>query len=247
MEFVPGIYEQLINEYFASHLQSLDNEGKSAYIDTITHYDPQAILSQYLHTILLKALQTADERSVPLENQVVLCNEIIQHIACAIKDPTLEACKITGDAEILLAILKKNRHIAEKEIKNLRPITSIAHSSLFTGSPFEPSLVDELRREITSADRIDLLISFIKWSGIRLIIEELREFVKEGQLRIITTSYTGATDLKAIDVLSKLPTRRSKSHMIPRGHDYTQKPIPSTETMVFQRPTSDPRTFQTLQ
>lgn len=210
MEVISGIYEQLINEYFNSHISLLNNEGKSAYKDTIIHYDPQAILSRYLHTILLKALQTADERSVPLENQVVLCNEIIQHIACTIKDPTLKQCKITDDAEILLAIMKNDRHIAEKDIKNLRPITSIAHSSLFTGSPYEPSLVDELRREIKSADRIDLLISFIKWSGIRLIIDELREFVKEGQLRIITTSYTGATDLKAIDVLSKLPNTTIK-------------------------------------
>ncbi|MDD3622315.1 MAG: DUF3427 domain-containing protein [Methanofollis sp.] len=210
MEFTTGIYEQLINEYFISEIESLNKEGKSAYKDAITHYDPQAILSRYLHQIILKALHTADERSIPVDQQVVVCNEIIHHLACATKDPTLEKCKITREAEILFAIIENEHRIAKKDIKKLRPITSIAHSSLFTGSSHEPSLVDEWKREIKSADRIDLLISFIKWSGIRLIIDDLREFVRRGELRIITTSYTGATDLKAIDVLSKLPNTTIK-------------------------------------
>jgi len=94
-------------------------------------------------------------------------------------------------------------------INNFRPKTSISTSTLFTGNT-GPSLESELKREIRTSDEINFLISFIKFSGLRLIYDELVEFTKKNKLRIITTSYMGASDYKAILKLSELPNTEIK-------------------------------------
>lgn len=95
------------------------------------------------------------------------------------------------------------------ELNKHRPQTSIATSSLLTGYT-GPTLESELRREIRTADEIYFLVSFIKYSGLRLILDDLREFTKSKKLKIITTSYMGASDYKAIYELSKLPNTEIK-------------------------------------
>ncbi|MCD4718754.1 MAG: DEAD/DEAH box helicase family protein [Desulfobacula sp.] len=94
--------------------------------------------------------------------------------------------------------------------KHSRPETPLSVGSLLTATSGDPSLVSQLKQEILHADRIDILVSFIKWSGIRIIQDELEEFTQHGKLRVITTSYLGATDLKAILYILNLPNTEVK-------------------------------------
>ena len=73
------------------------------------------------------------------------------------------------------------------------------------------SLESELKKEILSSNQINLLVSFIKFKGIIILEKQLREFTERGgKLKVITTTYIGATDYKAVQLLAELPNTEVK-------------------------------------
>lgn len=200
-----GIYDQVISKKLNKEISQMDE--KKVHSEEIDNAEASQILSDYLKKVIEDKLNDIDEDSI--EEKIGLVNRIIESVNNKSDDT-----EIDDSGKQLKAILNDDAliSIANKSAKDLiHPETSISYSSLFTGAVREPHMYEELRREIKSADRIDFLVSFIKWGGLRLLIDELREFVDSGkQLRIITTSYMGATDIKAIDELSKLPNTEIK-------------------------------------
>lgn len=216
-----GLYEQVINNLIAKELEQTD------WIKKIEPIDPQEasrILSKYLSDIIETGLEYTKSKAGDINGQISLVNKLIRLIKAEIQEDFFEELIINKNAKQLLALLEKTNSIysVNDKAEVIRPETSIAVSSLFTGAIHEPSMFSELKKEILSCDRIDMLVSFIKWSGLRLIIEELRDFISRGGiLRIITTSYMGATDIKAVEELSLLPnteinisydTKRTRLH-----------------------------------
>ena len=202
-----GLYEQVINNQLDNELLGIPEVRQcTAPIDKA---EASKVLAQYLSEVVQKSLDNVADNGGDLSDQIELTNQIITLIQEKVNETDLESMKIAQRAEQLLALLRENdpRILLGKTAADIeRPETSVAYSSLFTGAIHEPQMFSELKKEIRSSDQIDMLVSFVKWSGLRLIIDEIQEFTQSGgQLRIITTSYMGATDIKAIEELSKLP------------------------------------------
>ena len=205
-----GLYEQIINKGLETELASTDKRSTTAPIDRA---EASKILAKYIAEVVEKGLDHVADNGGDVHAQVALANRIISTIIHETKENELGKMTVAEQAEQLLALFdKKNSILALNEkAAIIRPETSIAQSSLFTGAIHEPQMFTELKKEIISCNRIDMLVSFIKWSGLRLIIDELTTFTKNGgELRIITTSYMGATDVKAIEELRKLPNTKIK-------------------------------------
>lgn len=208
----PGLYEQVINTKLKSELAEIPQARKdTAPIDKA---EASHVLSQYLADVVQKGLDNVLDNGGDIAAQVALTNQIVTLIQTSTQEADFAALSVAEQAEQLLALLREAdpRLAAGKTAADLiRPETSMAQSSLFTGAVHEPQMYTELKKEIASADHIDMLVSFIKWSGLRLIMDELRDFTKNGgKLRIITTSYMGATDVKAIEELRQLPGTQIK-------------------------------------
>src|SRR5674476_620089 len=83
-----------------------------------------------------------------------------------------------------------------------RPPTPLSDAALLTNAHGEPSLGHEIRSELDTADQVDLLCAFVKWYGLRVIEPQLIDLKRRGApLRVITTTYMGATERNALDRL----------------------------------------------
>ena len=205
-----GLYEQIINKGLETELGSTDKLSTTAPIDSA---EASKVLAKYIAEVVEKGLDNVVDNGGDVNSQVALANRIISTVINETKENGFDEMSVAERAEQLLALFDKKNNILALDEKTeiIRPETSIAQSSLFTGAIHEPQMYTELKKEIVSCNRIDMLVSFIKWSGLRLIIDELEIFTKNGgELRIITTSYMGATDVKAIEELRKLPNTKIK-------------------------------------
>ena len=207
-----GIYEQVINNEITCELTNISEQCKA--IAPINEAEASKILAEYLSDVVQKGLNTILDQGGDIHKQVALINQIVNLIQDTTNETSFKNLTIDQTAKQLLAFLQdKDPFLASgRTAADLtRPETSIAQSSLFTGAIHEPKMYTELKKEIVSANRIDMLVSFIKWSGLRLLMNELQDFTNQGgKLRIITTSYMGATDIKAIEELQKLPNTQIK-------------------------------------
>jgi superfamily II DNA or RNA helicase len=219
----PGLYEQIINKQLGSELSEISEARKA--VAPIDKAEASKILAQYLAEVVQTGMDNVMDNGGDISAQIGLANQIVDLIQTTTQEADFAALTVDQRAQQLLALLKETdpRLAVGKTAADMsRPETSIAQSSLFTGAIHEPQMYTELKKEIVSANRIDMLVSFIKWSGLRLIMDELREFAQNGgALRIITTSYMGATDVKAIEELRQLPntiikvsydTKRTRLH-----------------------------------
>ena len=172
---ISGLYEQIINKEIHEEIRNLPKD----LFDTrdIDKEEASQIISSYLTSIIKQGFDNIiDRRGSEISDQIKLANKIIDIVKQETECEEYKDYEIDSEAKQLLAILGENdpRLITKKKASDLpRPESSISQSSIFTGGAVkEPQLIYELQKEIETADSIDFLVSFIKWSGLVKILKE---------------------------------------------------------------------------
>ena len=192
-----GIYETLLDEYLREALAQ-----RPELRTVFGKIDPEEQPGFYA-SFVAKVLEQALREETDAEKRFALCNRVLGYVANESGREHLGKHLLAAEQKSLLLEITPPNY-GKQGIP--RPHTPMAESSLFTGSPQEPQLAHELVKEMCSADSVDILMSFIKWSGLRLLIpafEDLRE--RQVPVRLITTSYMGASDAPAVEWLAKMP------------------------------------------
>ena len=207
-----GIYEQLITQVIKQNLNREQFYVGERQLETA---EAATWLSRFLGKLVEHAIDAIPNSKKRLEEQIDLANSLVHWLKDHISDDELiNENLIDSQGRILTALFNSQNPIAanlKDYSHDIFPLTGLTQSELFSGANAGISLETELKREIKSSDTIYWLVSFIKWTGLRIFKNELEAFTKSGnKLKVITTSYMGATDAKAVEFLANLPNTEVK-------------------------------------
>ena len=248
MPLRPGLYERLVDQEVQAWLQSLAEKGLKSLKESPPDAEVPLLYARYLVPIVRQAV--AEIREDRLERGRELVNRLVGEIARFMEDEIWERCLLPSPAELLLEVPdpESSRQGVGLPVEGLsqalRPLTGISEHTLLTGAAADPRLSRELEAEILSASRIDWMVSFLRWSGFRLLLPALEEAARRGiPVRVITTTYMKATEARCLDALKEIPGVRirvslddtetrlhAKAYLFPRETGYSTAYVGSSNT-----------------
>ena len=177
-----GIYEQLLTENLVGRLVGLRSD-----LVAVEEAEQAGVLGDHVGRRVAEALLT-----VKAEDRVAFVNRLLAG---------LPGGEVSPGPQQLLAVAHQEQPGVWRLLQH-RPAIPLSRPALLTNASTDPKLGAELRAELGTADRVDLLCAFIKWSGLRVLEPALRDLRGRGApLRVLTTTYMGATERGALDRL----------------------------------------------
>lgn len=216
MKLIEGTYENLITDGLKREMLTSSEKGLICKQEDIDGAESPNMLTEHLSRIIRNRLS---DENLTTEERAAFANRLIDFLGEEKEE------KVVDDKQMLAAVVSRQEEARLKATNStlVRPLTGFRVSNLFTGGQSYVSLSSEIERDIESADSICMIVSFLKLSGVNLIYDHLKRFCSNPQhrLRIITTTYCGVTDAKAVERLASLPNteiRISYNTQIERLH-----------------------------
>ena len=186
-----GLYEHLKSASLMSRAIPEGAQWQEEILEKDDYNIPE-LLTQFFATQLAPALESLKTPA----DQVELINRMMELLPQDAEEQN-DSLLTDDDSNVI-----QMRELTLTDAKTTRPDIPLSDVALMTNTSKDLNLNTEIQKELESADRVDLLCSFLKMSGVNSLSEQLKAIKNRGiPFRIITTTYMGATDRKAIDRL----------------------------------------------
>jgi superfamily II DNA or RNA helicase/HKD family nuclease len=200
MNLSHGLYEQLLTVGLQKQLAALDERT----VQTQPMHPAEIPNRMALH--LSRQIESALD-SLPKPERaragLELSRALLAHLMRLNERLDIEAEAPVDGGSLLRSIHALHPDGTPVEIRE--PLIPLLDTTLLTNSPGEPRVGHQLVAEIDSARRIDLVMAFIRLTGILPMLQPLQEHMKRGgRIRVLTTTYTGSTQREALDRLADL-------------------------------------------
>ena len=196
-----GLYEQLVSEALDARLQAIDAR-LVAHRHELRPAEAADRIALHVARILERVV--ADYPTKTRSRQgLELARAVLQRIGEGDEPRPADLDLPVFTESVLQAILERQPDGTAPVLA--LPLIPLLDTALLTNAPGEPTVGSQIRSEIESADRIDVVMAFIRRSGILPLLAHLRRHCESGrELRVLTTTYTGSTEQRALDELCQL-------------------------------------------
>lgn len=192
----PGAYHSLLTKLVEQRLRAGSAAPTTEPLDAA---EAARRLADHLREAVHQALAAFPNQGRTAQ-QLALTNDLLRWLA--------ERTMLDVAREQVLDPPKTLRLITEALLPNQAPPAlpdlPLVDHDLLTNAPGEPTLAHALRTELETADRLDGVVAFIRWTGLRHLqpaIEALHQ--QRRPVRMLTTTFTGSTERRALDWLVK--------------------------------------------
>ena len=185
-----GLYESLLTKRLQAMLDDVTSSGLTQSTQLVDAAEQPDVLARHIRDAAVRALSAESNA----DRRRAMVNALLEQLGA-------DDDQLAVAPSQLLSLVSPAAPGSPMRNTN-RPATPLSDAALLTNAHGEPSLGHEIRSELDSADQVDLLCAFVKWYGLRVIEPQLLDLKRRGApLRVITTTYMGATERRALDRL----------------------------------------------
>jgi hypothetical protein len=196
-----GLYEQLVTKALADRLAA---DAETMVVDDLDPGDASSALARHIAALLARLLRDLPEAH--RQSQAVdIANALLADLR------RLAPTSFDGDDDFVAPPPRVLREVLGPPLPDGRrlsresPTIPLSTSALLVNARGEPAVGNAVNRELASADHVDLLVPFVRWTGVRIVREPLAEVVaRGGRVRVIASTYLGSSETRALDALVAL-------------------------------------------
>ncbi len=198
-ELFEGLYDSVVDARLQRTLEAMRSSGIHIGVRELRGSDGR-LLAREVARVLLQAIEAriSSDESATVEDMAFV-NRLLDLLRDADRAGSSDL------TELLPVVLKSIGPVARAVPPDLS-----AHG-LLTGREGTENLLVQLKRELRTCDRIDWLVSFIKLAAVKMLENDIEEFLDHGgEMRVVTTAYMGATDPAALERLAAISLQHER-------------------------------------
>ena len=196
-----GLYERLVTLALAPRVDAL---GERAVVEDLDPTEAHLDIARHVSGLMARAL-----RDLPEEDRAAAQGRVANMLLADLRRAS--ARSFDGDSDQIAAPPRHLREVLGPPDPTgvshslERPTIPLSASALLVNARGEPGVGGEVNRELASADAVDLLIPFVRWTGVRIVKDRLAEVVaRGGRVRVIASTYLGSSEPRALEALIAL-------------------------------------------